>query len=364
MSVHDLDPLERSLEAAAQRIAPPPQRRAAAAAARGRRRRVLRHVAGTVGAVALVAGVVVPLALLSPLGGEPAPQLPATGPTPSSTPRSATPSSVSSGRLPSVIDAAEGPMDGFVPPTRREGDLVVMPVTFPDGTIAELAYPPALDLAGEFLRPYSSGSLPGSAGRDFSISYGRVEDVLAQRGGATLLAEYPDGLGGTVGFWDLRAEREVNHLAFQFGSWAVLVYDYYPLEGAGPPMSEDAREQWVRSLRGHETETGFLVLEALPPLRLARAGEHAGPELQVGNLNPRFVLLFPGRCEQYRAGAGGFEEDELAEVDGIVMDRSSWFASWCDPGGLMRVHVYQARGDHYIDRVARGLEVREVRLAA
>lgn len=29
----------------------------------------------------------------------------------------------------------------FVPPTYREGDRVVMPVTFPDGTTAEVTYP-------------------------------------------------------------------------------------------------------------------------------------------------------------------------------------------------------------------------------
>jgi hypothetical protein len=83
-----------------------------------------------------------------------------------------------------------------------------------------------------------------------------------------------------------------------------------------------------------------------------------------GDLNPRLVLLFPARCEQYRAGKGGFEEDELVEVDGIVMSRSPGFASWCDPGGLMRVHVYQAAGGDYIDRIARGLDIREVHLAS
>jgi hypothetical protein len=252
-------------------------------------------------------------------------------------------------------------MERFVPPTHAEDDLVVMPVTFPDGTTAELAYPPELDLASEPVRPYSSG-YPPDAARDFWIFYGRVEDVLARLGGATLLGEYPDGRGGTVGFWDLRAERAVHYLAFQFGSWAVLVYDYAP-GSLQPPMTKGARQQWARSLRGHETGSGFLVLEALPPLQLARAGEHAGPELEFGTLDPRLLLLFPGPCEPYRAGEGAFQEDELVEVEGIVMSRSPEFASWCDPGGLMRVHVYQAAGDDYIDRVARGLEIRDVRLA-
>ena len=38
---------------------------------------------------------------------------------------------------------------------------MVMPVTFPDGTTAELVYPPELDLSNMRVQPYSSGYGPG-----------------------------------------------------------------------------------------------------------------------------------------------------------------------------------------------------------
>lgn len=53
----------------------------------------------------------------------------------------------------------------FVPPTYRE-DSVVLPVTFPDGSAAELVYPSDLDLASMGVRPYIVG-----CGRDFNFFY-------------------------------------------------------------------------------------------------------------------------------------------------------------------------------------------------
>jgi hypothetical protein len=47
-------------------------------------------------------------------------------------------------------------VDRFLPPTYEEGRKVVMPVTFPDGTTAEILYPPDLDLAGTNIQPYTS----------------------------------------------------------------------------------------------------------------------------------------------------------------------------------------------------------------
>lgn len=366
MSDPDLDVLASALESAARRVGPPPEGGVSAATARGRRRRLVRR-AGFAGAAAgLILAAIVPLLLLSPLAGDHGPVPPAISPTQPEPSVPETPDTTpppSTGKWPATIAPEEGRMAAFAPATHREDGSVVIPVTFPDGTTAELVYPPALDLAGEPFRPYSSGHLSGVA-RDFAIEYGAVEDVLARWGGATLVAEYRDGLGGTVGFWDLQSERDADFLAFQFGSWTVLVYDYTLEAAAGVPMSDDVREQWARSLQGEEAKDGLLVLSALDPLNLAGAGEHAGPELMIGYGNPRLILLFPGRCEELRAGVGGLEEDDLVESHGIVMSRSPGFASWCDPGGLMRVHVYQAPGDDYIDRVARGLVIRDVRLAS
>jgi hypothetical protein len=65
----------------------------------------------------------------------------------------------------------EAPAAPFIPPTHRDGDRVVMPLTFPDGTRVTIAYPPQLAIAELSVRPYGSATL-GRIGRDFLILHG------------------------------------------------------------------------------------------------------------------------------------------------------------------------------------------------
>jgi hypothetical protein len=221
-----------------------------------------------------------------------------------------------------------------------------MPVTFPDGTTAELVYPPKLDLSDLRVQPYSSGYGPGFA-RDFLVYDKPIGDVIGSYEDAELLAEYDDGHGGTVGFW--RLPPDGLYLAFQFGSWTVLVYDYAE-EGA--QMSDEDRALWATNFHGRDAEDGFLILDAELPLTLARTGEHSGPELELWSRSGDFsaVLLFPGECTPYG--------DEM--VNGLTVDRDDEFAAWCIPHAPMTVHVYQEPRDTFIDDVLSGLEVRNV----
>ncbi|HUF01498.1 MAG TPA: hypothetical protein VMN35_03655 [Gaiellaceae bacterium] len=52
----------------------------------------------------------------------------------------------------------------FVPPTHEDGDRVVVPIAFPDGTTAELRSPLSLGLEGFSIQPYSSAVLPRCGG--------------------------------------------------------------------------------------------------------------------------------------------------------------------------------------------------------
>ena len=191
-------------------------------------------------------------------------------------------------------------MQTFVPATYAEHGRIVMPVTFPDGTTAELLYPSALELAGFAIRPYSSGRLRGKSrspgrsdivARDFVIEDADVEDVLARRSTRPpqLLDRY-DGVGGSdVGFWALgRADSNVHYLGFQFGRWAVLVYDYI----AAGAMTDAERAFWAANFSGHKAPDGLLVLEGSGPLRLARAGDHAGPQLLLSAGPGRSLQLY------------------------------------------------------------------------
>jgi hypothetical protein len=257
-----------------------------------------------------------------------------------------------------VSPAASEQQAPFTPATYEEGDSVVMPVTFPDGTTAELVYAPELDLADFRVQPYSSGYGPGFA-RDFLVYDRPLAEVIAAYENPELLAEYEDGRGGIVGFW--RLPPDGIYLAFEFGSWTVLVYDYGE-EGA--QMSDEDRSLWATNFHGRDAEDGFLLLEAEPPLTLARAGEHAGPELEFWSRSGDFtaVLLFPGECAPYREGEEGF--DDIQMDNGLAVSRESDdFASWCIPDEGMTVHVYQEPGDDFIDAVLSGFDVRNVGLS-
>jgi len=240
---------------------------------------------------------------------------------------------------------------------------MVLPLAFPDGTRAELVYPPQFGLAGLGVRPYSSGTLHGKSprrplrsdfvGRDFWVFYGDVRDVLPVVGGGSplLLSKYRGADGRSVGFWDLPSNREADYLAFQFGHWTVLVYDYASGMAA---MTDAERASWAANFSGREAD-GFLLLEQSGPLRLARVGEHAGPALVFGTgAEPeRSLTLYPGRCRPHG--------DQTRLVHGKRVQWKGGFADWC-ASDLMRVH---ATGDRaFIPALIGDLGARNVDLAS
>lgn len=247
--------------------------------------------------------------------------------------------------------SADGDL-GFVPATYRDGERVVLPLTFPDGTSAELVYPPELAIAELGVYPYSSGRL-GDVGRDFLIRSGELAQVLSELDGEGLpdrLAQYEGADGQAVGFWDLQADETAHYLGFQFGRWSVLVYDYAGGEAA---MTDAERASWAASFSGRETDDGFLVLEGSGPLRLARAGEHARPELDFSEFDPeRGLGLYPGECAPHA--------DQNRLVNGRAVEWQGGFADWC-LSDSMRIHASGSR--EFVGALIRGLEVRHVDLA-
>ncbi len=259
--------------------------------------------------------------------------------------------------------ARSGQVDlDFVPATYREGDRVVLPITFPDGTSAELVYPPELEIAELGVFPYSSGRLHGKSpipgrsdfvGRDFVIRHGDLAHVLAafnSRKEPVLLAQYQGANGQTIGFWDVRTNDTAHYLGFQFGRWAVLVYDYV---AGGAAMTDAERASWAANFTGRETADGFLVLDGSGPLRLARVREHAGPELDFYGVHPeRGLGLYPGECTPHR--------DQTRLVDGKLVEWSGGFAAWC-LSDSMRIHASGGRA--FVGALIRELEVRKVTIA-
>lgn len=252
----------------------------------------------------------------------------------------------------------------FVPATRAEGDSVVLPVTFTDGTSAELVYPRRLELATLGLAPYGSATLRGKSsvpgrsdkvGRDFLILHGEAHDYLARSRWPkppSVIARYKAADGQSVGLWNL-PHPEPNYLGFQFGRWAVLVYDYPAGESGGAAMTDAERAAWSASFSGRETADGFLLLGGSGSLRLARTGETAGPQLSFGSVGePPWFALYPGPCKPHR--------DQTQLVHGKFVEWTPGFADWC-LSDTMRIHA-RGRGP-VIEGLIRGLAVRDVTLA-
>lgn len=221
-----------------------------------------------------------------------------------------------------------------MPPTQTNGDRTVVPVVFPDGTRASLSFSANLDLTSHGLAPYSSGQIPGFD-RDFFIQHGRVDDV-ANEHTWELLDTYEDSAGEEVGFYRIPGD-EVDYLAFQFGSWQVLVYDYR-LVASGPRMTDEDRAVWVENFHGTVTDEGFLVLEATPPLTLAQEGDHAGPQLSLHGSDGGLTL--------YLANCQSTNDPE----------RTGDYVNWCHAASGIRI---MASGpSDFLDRVVSDLEIR------
>jgi hypothetical protein len=179
--------------------------------------------------------------------------------------------------------------------------------------------------------------------RDFVIRRGDAADVMEDFRG-TLLRTYPSG----ASLWDTPPGDDHRlYIAFQFGRWTVLVYDYPPGFGSAS-MTDGERAAWSRSLTGQETRRGFLRLAGRGSLRLAAAGEGAGAQLSFGSPGGRrWLALFPGRCRPGR--------DADRRIGGRRVSWDGRFANWC-ASGEMRVH---ARGRRpFVRALIRGLAVR------
>ena len=226
----------------------------------------------------------------------------------------------------------------FIPPTRREGAVTVLPLVFPDGTTAELRYPPSLDLAGLGVWPTISGALgkdPGT-GRDLLFIHGDAAGLTA---GTAPVACYRGAGGGQVELWRTQDPDLRYWLLFRFGAWTVALWD----GNAERLLNHLERAAWARSLVGRETGSGWLRLRGRRPLRLG--AEHEGDvRLRLGDLNPRAVLLWPVRCQPRRPD--------------LDVGRY-WFASYCLPDAPMRIHVHDSDGT-FGRAVIQGLRVREV----
>ena len=246
-----------------------------------------------------------------------------------------------------------GDSESLTPATHKERRKVVMPVTFPDGSTAEIVYPSDTDIAAMGAQPYSSGQLGDCCARDFFVLYGGVPK--GELAGEAPLKTYRGVDGPPVEYWRNGASghdpKSDRWLIFNFHPWYVLVWDE---KGS---MSDQDLASWARRLAGVQTSDGFLRLSADEPLQLAKAGAHAGPELLFSDRR-RIVSFFVGDCEP-----DPNDDGKVVPLGGKTGPEAEWFASRCFVDQSMRIHV-QSEDETFARRVIDRVEVRNVQLAS
>lgn len=246
-----------------------------------------------------------------------------------------------------------GDSESFTPATHKEHGKVIMTVTFPDGSTAEIVYPPDTDIAAMGAQPYSSGQLSDCCARDFFVLFGGVPK--GELAGEAPLKIYRGADGSPVEYWRNGASghdpKSDRWLILNFHPWYVLVWDE---KGS---MTDQNLASWARGLAGAQTRDGFLRLSADQPLQLAKAGEHAGPELLFSDRR-QMVSFFVGDCEPDPKDDG-----KMVALGGKTGPAAEWFASRCFVNQSMRIHV-QSEDETFARRVIDRVEIRNVHFAS
>jgi hypothetical protein len=224
-----------------------------------------------------------------------------------------------------------------------------MPVTFPDGTTAELVYPPALALEKLSVYPdtFADGG-PRQCG--WSVHATRYDPHVGWIGGAEPLAEHVRADGTTVALWDGTRDNEpYDYLVYRFGSWSVLV----PCQWDAA-IDQGALAVWVENLYGYESPDGLLVLEGTPPLIPHPWRDQNGPTLRFSSED--VIIDIRPLSEQCDPASGWGGDTDAA--DGVVQ--------WCvqpDGGIYVYANAFAAERKDFLQALVDGLEVRDVRPA-
>jgi hypothetical protein len=244
---------------------------------------------------------------------------------------------------------------GFVPPTTREGSRTVLPVTFPDGSTAELVYPTALNLAAMGVQPDVSFLRVRDPGPRFQLVFSRGAPPGRLLGGDRPVGRDRTARGRPVEVWRAVPDPGVlpgtgYWVRYQLGAWAVLA------AATDRAMAAEV----AGNLDGRQTREGFVVIDAGGPFALSREyGEARGPQLAFGDGDPRPETLQVDPA---------FRLVELAPTrrscPGQGPDASREYASRClGRGGAGSVHAGIQGDREFVRAVFRGLEARNVRLA-
>jgi hypothetical protein len=241
---------------------------------------------------------------------------------------------------------------GFVPRTTREGHRTVLPVTFPDGSTAELVYPTALGLAGMGVQPDVSLLRVRDPGPRYELVFSRGGPVPGLLKGHRPVGHYQTTKGRPVQLWQAVENPGVLSgygywLHYRIGAWTVL---------AGVSDRAMAAEV-ARNLDGRQTGDGFVVIQAGGPFALSREyGEGRGAQLAIGDRSalPDAIAAEPWRVIELSPARGSCHEEGSSGDHGTKC---------LGPGGA-GIFANISGDPLWVKAVVKGLEARNVRLAS
>lgn len=245
----------------------------------------------------------------------------------------------------------------FVPQTTASGGLTDMPITFTDGTTADLLYDPSVDLANLGVSLSDSGTLGQfqRANLQFQIDHGGASYVKP----ATTSPGAQQGLaapsGSNVPLLPAASDTPGNFLDFKFGDWHVGVWEGTDAE----QMSASDDQAWAQNLTGTQTASGFLVLTAKGPLKLAPFGTPgSGPYLVFGDINTTGVILTPEACTP-PVGKDVVNNSAGAPVR-IAQNLGAHYEGYmCLPGGKMDVQIFGT--NQFVTAATNSIDVKNIK---
>jgi len=220
--------------------------------------------------------------------------------------------------------------------TRRVDSHTVIPITFADGTTAEVVYPASTPLGTHFASPRAY--VRGPRACESQVTFTRSDIVGGLIRSGPPLAVFQGAGGNPVALWKgKRGPWDI--LAFDFGPWVAALFCE-----ADPTADAEALSIWARNFDARVRPDGFLVLSLHPPLRLLQ-GNQAGPSVEWWKetkepSNASFVSLTVAGC-----------------AHSALKFVPRWTVHRCFEGGI---ELYASGNLKFLRVVAQGLQLRSV----
>jgi len=243
----------------------------------------------------------------------------------------------------------------FVPPTSNSGGKTDIPITFSDGTTADVLHDSTVDLAGLGVSLIDSGTMGQFArgGRQFQIDHGGSSFVADPTQEKT--AKGLSGANGlSVPVLPAPSDTPGNYLDFVFKDWHVGVW-----EGTdNDQMSSSDDGNWAANMTGTETPSGFLVLTGKDPVKMTPFGAPDGPSLTFGDIFSTGVFLLPGTCLP-PAGEGASNNAQGVPVRVTQIANGHYEGDMCFASSKMAAQVYGAQD--FVNTVTGSLEIKNIK---